>query len=192
MATSSRINSIVNTLEETLPNRVGPKRLKHIYRVAATLAILAQRFEIDPGRAQLAALSHDYDRNLPPHEAYAYISEHNLSLLPVEWRNYKMVHGAITADRLQRDFGCTDMDVIHAVRYHTIGHADFGPLGKALFIADSCEPGRKAPTKGEREEILSQPTLDTMLIALLSFNRRRFGHLEEPSAELYARLQGEG
>jgi HD superfamily phosphohydrolase YqeK len=42
----------------------------------------------------------------------------------------------LAADGEQRD------SVLAAVRYHTVGHADWDRVGRALYMADFLEPGR--------------------------------------------------
>ncbi len=39
--------------------------------------------------------------------------------------------------------GETRTEVLDAVRYHTVGHARWGVVGRALYMADFLEPGRK-------------------------------------------------
>jgi 2-amino-4-hydroxy-6-hydroxymethyldihydropteridine diphosphokinase len=53
----------------------------------------------------------------------------------------KILHGPAAARRLQ-DEGVGDEELLHAIRYHTLGSADFGTLGLALYAADYLEPGR--------------------------------------------------
>jgi 2-amino-4-hydroxy-6-hydroxymethyldihydropteridine diphosphokinase len=39
--------------------------------------------------------------------------------------------------------GETRADLLDAVRYHTVGHGGWNRVGKALYMADYLEPGRK-------------------------------------------------
>jgi len=56
-----------------------------------------------------------------------------------------VLHGPAAAVLLERD-GETRVDVIEAVRWHTIGSARWGRVGRALYMADFLEPGRKFAT----------------------------------------------
>jgi len=55
---------------------------------------------------------------------------------------YKVLHGPAAAARLEED-GCSDGELLDAIRYHTLGHPSLGRLGRALIAADYIEPGRK-------------------------------------------------
>jgi 2-amino-4-hydroxy-6-hydroxymethyldihydropteridine diphosphokinase len=54
----------------------------------------------------------------------------------------KVLHGPGAALRLARD-GVEDGDLLRAIRFHTLGSAEFDPLGLALYAADFLEPGRR-------------------------------------------------
>ncbi len=53
-----------------------------------------------------------------------------------------MLHGGAAALLLARD-GERRAELLDAVRYHTVGHAAWGRTGRALYMADFLEPGRK-------------------------------------------------
>jgi 2-amino-4-hydroxy-6-hydroxymethyldihydropteridine diphosphokinase len=52
-------------------------------------------------------------------------------------------HGPAAADRAAAD-GERDRGVLDAVRYHTIGSAEWDDVGRMLYLADFLEPGRAA------------------------------------------------
>ncbi|MGD2123543.1 MAG: hypothetical protein PVJ76_17445 [Gemmatimonadota bacterium] len=54
----------------------------------------------------------------------------------------KVLHGPGASFRLRQE-GVEDAELLHAIAFHTLGSADFGNLGLALFAADFLEPGRK-------------------------------------------------
>lgn len=53
-----------------------------------------------------------------------------------------LLHGPAAAFMLEND-GEKRRDVLDAVRYHTVGNVRWGTLGRALYMADFLEPGRK-------------------------------------------------
>lgn len=61
--------------------------------------------------------------------------------LPERFRDFPdpLLHGPAAAERLD---GEADAELLDAVRYHTVGHASLGRLGRALYLADFLEPGR--------------------------------------------------
>jgi 2-amino-4-hydroxy-6-hydroxymethyldihydropteridine diphosphokinase len=54
----------------------------------------------------------------------------------------QMLHGPAAAARLLRE-GETRRGVLDAVRFHTIGYLDWDRTGRALYMADFLEPGRR-------------------------------------------------
>ena len=60
-----------------------------------------------------------------------------------------LLHAPAAAARLAAE-GVTDEEFLLAVRFHSIGHADFRLLGEHLYLADYLEPGR--PDSDERDQ----------------------------------------
>jgi len=50
-------------------------------------------------------------------------------------------HGPLAADRLERE-GERDRGVLDAVRYHSLGYAEWDDAGRMLYLADYLEAGR--------------------------------------------------
>jgi 2-amino-4-hydroxy-6-hydroxymethyldihydropteridine diphosphokinase len=65
-----------------------------------------------------------------------------------------MLHGPAAAERLRRQ-GEDRLDLLNAVRFHTVGSGDWGRLGRALYMADYLEPGRKF-SRGDRAYLAAQ------------------------------------
>lgn len=118
--------------------RVSVKRLAHIARVTAVLDGWARALGLPPDEARAwhdAGLLHDALRDAPDEDLLA------LSGAPAGY-TVDMLHGPAAAARLVAD-GETRADVLDAVRFHTVGSATWGRLGRALYMADYLEPGRK-------------------------------------------------
>ncbi|HSJ25176.1 MAG TPA: HD domain-containing protein [Longimicrobiales bacterium] len=114
-------------------------RRAHAERVAALLGEWAASLGLGPQettRWVAAGMLHDGLREAPPEELRP--------LVPATFRHLTggLLHGPAAAERLRLD-GVTDEPVLQAIAYHTIGHPDLDELGRALFIADYIEPGRR-------------------------------------------------
>lgn len=117
---------------------VSDRRRAHIGRVAALLAAWAADIGIDEREALAwydAARLHDALRDAPEAQLRA--------LVPETQGRYSgpMLHGPAAAARLEAE-GERRADVIEAVRYHTVGCAQWDRTGRALYMADFLEPGR--------------------------------------------------
>jgi HD superfamily phosphohydrolase YqeK len=54
----------------------------------------------------------------------------------------EMLHGPAAAARLEAD-GERRTELLDAIRFHTVGSSRWDRLGRALYMADYLEPGRK-------------------------------------------------
>lgn len=120
-------------------SRVSEDRFAHMRRVSELLGDWAERLGLPAAeriRWRAAGFLHDALRETPPDELRP--------LVPASLRDVagKLLHGPAAAERLRAE-GVDDEAFLRAVAYHTLGHPDFDELGRALFIADYIEPGRR-------------------------------------------------
>lgn len=69
-----------------------------------------------------------------------------------------LLHGPAAAAQLAVH-GEARVDVLEAVRWHTVGHARWGRTGRALYMADFLEPGRTFLTE-ERAALAARVPVD--------------------------------
>lgn len=118
--------------------RVSERRVAHIERVTALLDQWARELALPPDEARAwhdAGRFHDALRDAPDAELMrlaARVPEYTL----------EMLHGPAAAERLRAE-GETRTELLDAVRHHTVGNPEWGRLGRALYMADYLEPGRK-------------------------------------------------
>ena len=70
----------------------------------------------------------------------------------------EMLHGPAAAVQMERN-GERRTELLDAVRWHTVGSADWGRLGRALFMADFLEPGRRF-ARGDRAFLAAHVATD--------------------------------
>ena len=117
-------------------SRLGGARLEHSRRVAGEAAELARRFGVDPAKAELAGLLHDYAREEPAAERL------EIPVGPVEARRpVGLLHAPVGAAQLL-ERGLVEAELAGAIARHTVGGAGMTSLEKCLYLADFCEPGR--------------------------------------------------
>jgi HD superfamily phosphohydrolase YqeK len=115
---------------------VTDRRREHIERVAALLAAWAVEMGIDDREASAwydAARWHDALRDAPEPQLRGLVPEGRYA--------GPMLHGPAAAARLEAG-GERRASVLAAVRYHTVGCAQWDRTGRALYLADFLEPGR--------------------------------------------------
>lgn len=129
---------------------VTTRRLEHITRVTELLDEWSSALGLAPDEAQAwrdAGRFHDALRDAP---------ESELRQLAGDPPGYtlEMLHGPAAAARMEED-GESRAELLDAVRFHTVGSATWGRLGKALYMADYLEPGRKF-SRADRAYLASQ------------------------------------
>lgn len=116
--------------------QVGEKRAAHITRVTELLDRWATQLRLDAAEAEAW---HDVGRL---HDALRDAPEETLRrlagaiALPLD-----VLHGPAAANHLVAS-GEMRESVLAAVRWHTVGHAEWDRIGRALYMADFLEPGR--------------------------------------------------
>lgn len=148
---------------------VSPERLEHIERVAE----LAGRWALAMGvpdserhRWLRAAWLHDALRDAPEEELRRWAPD---AAGPVELR-----HGPASAARAKAQ-GETDRGVLDAVRYHSIGLAEWDMVGRILYCADYLEPGREFAHEWRAELAGRLPIRPSLVIRQVA--RARVGQL---------------
>jgi HD superfamily phosphohydrolase YqeK len=125
-------------LRPTLPlwAEVSPERVAHIGRVAELVAEWAERMsapDSERNRWLKAVWLHDALRDAPEKELARWA--------PAVFGSPELRHGPAAAGRAKAE-GETDRGVLDAVRYHSVGLAEWDMVGRTLYCADFLEPGR--------------------------------------------------
>jgi 2-amino-4-hydroxy-6-hydroxymethyldihydropteridine diphosphokinase len=126
----------------TLPAwaQVTEKRRAHIGRVTALLEAWAPSVARDADEAAAmrdAGLWHDGLRDAPEPLLRELAGD---AVAPVD-----VLHGPAAATLLTRT-GESRLDLLDAIRWHTLGSPHWGTVGRSLYMADFLEPGRKFST----------------------------------------------
>jgi HD superfamily phosphohydrolase YqeK len=120
-------------------SQVSERRFAHMRRVSELLGSWADALSLsqpDRTRWRAAGYLHDALRETSPDQLRPLVPE------PLRTLAGKLLHGPAAAERL-RACGLDDEPFLRAVAYHTLGHPELDALGRALFIADYIEPGRR-------------------------------------------------
>ena len=142
--------------------------IAHVDRVVALAGELAQRHGADVGLARYMAQAHDVARAVPPAELLRRAEALGLPIDPVDRTEPVLLHGPVGAVELYERFEERDERVLHAVHWHTSGHADYGAEAWAMFVADKVEP-HKVERWGALEEvrIAAERSLERAALAYL-------------------------
>lgn len=138
------INVTRDQLLSDLATKIKPKRYQHVLRVEATAIELAKQYGVDPEKASIAALMHDYAKDYPEEEMLA-LAQKRWDEPTLKEANDNVWHGFAAATIAKERYHIEDEDILTAISAHTIGWTEMSPLVKVVFIADYMEPGRDFP-----------------------------------------------
>ena len=130
-------------IREDLKCRLKPTRYDHTISVMFTAASLAMCYHEDVSNALTAGLLHDCTKSLSNEEHLRLVERESAPLSDSERAKEKLLH-AVTGPIYARDvYGCSDPDILNAIRFHTTGRAGMSMLEKIIYIADYIEPLRQ-------------------------------------------------
>ncbi|WP_050615840.1 bis(5'-nucleosyl)-tetraphosphatase (symmetrical) YqeK [Bacillus testis] len=148
-------------VKEQLPE----KRYLHSVRVMETAVQLAERFQDDAKKAEMAGIFHDYAKYRPQEELKKIIEEQNMPKELLDFHS-ELWHGPAGAYLVEQEAGIADKDVLSAITYHTTGRQGMTQLEKIVFLADYIEPGRQFPGLDEVREAAKEDLDEAVLMAL--------------------------
>jgi predicted HD superfamily hydrolase involved in NAD metabolism len=121
------------------------KRLLHVLGVTHTLAALAAGHGLGVERGALTGLLHDQSKEFTPEAIRKDLERWGVEIPPEDLDHPKVWHGLHAAHWARVELGVEDPEVLEAVTLHTTSDADAGPLTRAIYVSDFCEPGRSNP-----------------------------------------------
>ena len=116
-----------------------PERFAHVYSTACLAYDIAKANGFSPSDAFVAAILHDVAKDMDEEEARDLLDEYDTVNQPVESYALHQFVGAILA---RQEFNIKQEPILEAIRYHTTGKAQMGPLAQIIYAADKIEPTR--------------------------------------------------
>jgi HD superfamily phosphohydrolase YqeK len=133
--------------------RAGTMRREHMERVATLMGAWALQLGLDEQeqrRWRSLGYLHDALKEAAEEALRPWVEP------PLDRFPAALLHGPAAAARLE-SAGVDDQEVLDAVRYHTVGHADLSRIGRALYAADFIEPGRESRREWQRRLVPRLP-----------------------------------
>ncbi|MBS8012151.1 HD domain-containing protein [Streptococcus suis] len=142
-------------LLEKIRVAMKPARFQHVLGVEQAALVLADQYGCDPKKASLAALLHDYAKEVEDQVFLDLIAKYDLDKDLLNWDN-NIWHGVVGAYKIAEDFGLKDEEIFQAIQRHTIGAGQMTLLDKVLYVADYIEPNRDFPGVDEARRIAKE------------------------------------
>ncbi|MCD7891712.1 MAG: bis(5'-nucleosyl)-tetraphosphatase (symmetrical) YqeK [Ruminococcus sp.] len=125
-----------------LKDNLSLKRYNHSLNVASECRRLAMIYGEDPDKAYFAGLLHDICKELPPEKQKELVLESGFSVCREELETHSLWHGIAGAYFIKSNFGIEDIDIVNAVRFHTVGRAGMSRLEEIVYLGDLISADR--------------------------------------------------
>ena len=149
-----------------LEQQLLPKRFRHSCNVARAARQLAQKYGADVEKAYFAGLMHDVCKEMLFVDQKALMLAGDFAPDEAELQSKKVWHGIAGAYYLQSEFGINDMDILNAVRFHTVGRANMSLLEEIIYIADMISDDRDYKGVGKMRKLAFENLQDAMFEAI--------------------------
>ena len=116
-----------------------PKRYLHVISTAKVAYAIAKANQLEPSQAFLAGYLHDIAKNIDDEAAKEMYQNHTQTEEEMETYALHQFVGAIIAEQ---EFNINQEAILEAIRYHTTGKDQLGPLAKIVYSSDKIEPLR--------------------------------------------------
>lgn len=151
-----------------LKARLSPARFSHSQLVVETAMMMGEKYGLKKSimeKLWLAALLHDYAKDLTGQELLALGQENNLLTCKAEEVQPDLLHGPVGAFLCHCDLQIADEEILRAIHFHTTGHARMSLLEKVVFLADLVEPSRNYAGVDELRKICEDDGDKGLLLA---------------------------
>lgn len=141
-------------LRKKMKKALEPKRYEHTLSVAYTAANLAAVHGVDVEKALVAGMLHDCAKCLSHKEQLALCTKNHIQLSDLETaEDSPLIHAKAGSILAKIEYGITDVDILHAICFHTTGRPQMSPLEKIIYVADYIEPERKREKRAPEEPL---------------------------------------
>jgi nicotinate-nucleotide adenylyltransferase len=154
-------------IENDVRSCLDSERFIHSRNTALLSWDLCRRFGFDPKKGYLAGIAHDVCKSLDDSELIRLARQDGLGISKLEQKKPGLLHARAAAVYVYRKFGIMDKDILEAIRYHTTGIRDMGPIAKVVYIADKIEISRTGVDPVLRK-MSRESDLDTLFTEVLS------------------------
>ncbi|MDR1467031.1 MAG: bis(5'-nucleosyl)-tetraphosphatase (symmetrical) YqeK [Oscillospiraceae bacterium] len=129
--------------KKIVESKLSPERFEHCLNVSKESKKLAQKYNCDFEKAQIAGLLHDITKEMPREEQKQLIEKHGIILTEVQQKSFKLWHAISGYVFVKTQLNIKDKDILNAIRYHTSGRRNMSKFEKIIFVSDFISEDRK-------------------------------------------------
>jgi predicted HD superfamily hydrolase involved in NAD metabolism len=180
-----------------LENSISPKRYIHSINVSKTAKKLAEYYEGDAAKAEIAGLVHDCARDLDSSLQLDCLKKEGIAADDLTLSVKELLHGPAAVHICRKVFAIEDEEILNAVRYHTTGKENMSLLEKIIYLSDFIEPARSFPGVEEMRGLAFRNPDKALLMAFNSsieyvLSKNGFLHIDTIMARNYVLKEIQG
>ena len=127
---------------EKIKEKLGRVRYKHTLFVLKAALKLSKKLSLDQRKIEAAALLHDIAKNIEAEQLQEIVKKTKWQPDQLELSIIPVLHAPAGAVIAEKEFGITDIEVLEAIRYHTLGHPEMGKIARVIYAADFISKDR--------------------------------------------------
>lgn len=163
---TKKMKEKIEEYKKLLKTLVPEKRYIHSLGVMDTAIELAELYNEDILKAQIAGLIHDCAKGLSIKQMEELADKENFHLSKNILDHPGTIHAPVGQIVAKNKFGIQDKDILSAISKHTTGATQMSALDKIVFLADYIEPGRTTPGV-DKIRALAKEDLDQAVLAAM-------------------------
>ncbi|TFE19661.1 bis(5'-nucleosyl)-tetraphosphatase (symmetrical) YqeK [Cohnella luojiensis] len=143
--------------------------LNHTLKVASEAQRVAKLYDVDPAKAEQAALLHDISNVIPISDMLHVAEELSIEIMDEERKYSRIVHQKLSRAMAEEVFGVTDSEILCAIECHTTLKANSSLFDKIIFISDKISwelPGNHQYLTDIRSKVDELELIEGILIYL--------------------------
>ncbi|MBR4627727.1 MAG: bis(5'-nucleosyl)-tetraphosphatase (symmetrical) YqeK [Ruminococcus sp.] len=152
-----------------LKEQLSAKRYGHSLNVAAECRKLAEKYGEDTEKAYFAGLLHDICKELPDDVQRELVIHSGFTYSREELETRSLWHAIAGAGLVRDKFGIEDIDILNAIRFHTVGRAGMSRLEEIVYLGDLISADRDYKDV-ERMRKLAYTSLNEAMLEAFSFS----------------------
>ena len=119
-----------------LKDNLSKKRYNHSINVAGAALELARKYGADEDKSYIAGLLHDCAKELDVSKQLEIALTSPLDVSEIEKKATPLYHAIAGSELVKTEFGITDKEIIHAIRYHTVACGNMPKISQIVYLAD--------------------------------------------------------
>lgn len=159
----------IDEKKKFLKTHLSQKRYQHSLNVATECEKLAEKYGEDPEKAYFAGLLHDICKELPHEEQKELVLASGFTVCREELETRSLLHGIAGAYFVKKNFGVEDIDILNAIRFHTVGRAGMSRLEEIVYLGDMISAERDYK-EVDRMRKVTYTNLDTAMLEAFTFS----------------------